>query len=104
MALKTSDVYRCLDRKTLVLGFEIVDMFLVFSCLALLNLLLGGLPYKFYWTWGPSLALGLFLRLGKAGKPENYLTHLMRFHFSPGVWSAFPLAQPRKRFTKKKGS
>lgn len=104
MALKTSEVYRCLEKKTLVFGFEIVDLFLVFSLLAILNFILGSIPYKFFWTWGPSLALGLSLRLGKAGKPDNYLAHLARYHFSPGIFSSFELAKPRARFVQGKGA
>ena len=101
MALRSSEVYRCLDKKTLVFGFEIVDLFLVFACLSILSLVLSGVPNKFLWTWGPSLALGLFLKIGKAGKPDNYLVHVLRFQFSPGVLGAFPLAEPRTQFLKK---
>lgn len=101
MSLKTSNVYRCLDKKTYVFGFEIVDLFLVFAVLAILNLLLGGLPYKFFLTWVPAMALGLGLRLGKKGKPDNYLLHLARFYFSPGVLSSFALAPTRRHFIKK---
>ncbi len=101
MALKTSEVYRCLEKKTLVFGFEILDLFLVFSVLAVLNLFLGSLPYKFFVTWGPALALGAFLRIVKTGKPDNYLAHWIRFQFSPGILSAFPLANRRQRFLKK---
>lgn len=103
MALTHSKVYRCLEKKTLVFGFEILDLFLMFSLLALLNLFLGGVPYKFLWTWGPSMALGLALRIGKAGKPDNYLLHLARYHFSPGVLSSFKLAPKRQRFKKPNG-
>lgn len=105
MALKTSEVYRCLEKRTVVFGFEIVDLFVVFSVLAILNFLLRGVPYKFFLAWGPSLALALGLRLGKAGKPENYLLHLARHLIAPAVFSAFPLAPRRARFlTQKKGS
>lgn len=103
MALKASTVYRCLDKKTLVFGFEILDLFLMFSLLAILNLFLSGVPYKFLWTWGPSMALGLILRIGKTGKPDNYLLHLARYHFSPGVLGCFQLAPRRRRFEKRKG-
>ena len=102
MALKTSEVYRCLEKKTLVFGFELVDLFLVFSVLAALNFILGNIPYKFLWTWGPAMALGLFLRIGKRGKPDNYLLHLARYHFSPGILSAFKLAGQRNNFVDKK--
>lgn len=98
MALKTSEVYRCLEKKSLVFGFEVVDLFFVFCLLAVLNFVLGGVPYKLFFTWGPSLLLALFLRLGKAGKPENYLLHLARSYLSPVVFSCFPLAPKRIRF------
>lgn len=102
MALRTSEVYRCLEKKTLVMGFEIVDLFVVFSVLAVLNFVLRGVPYKFLLSWGPALGLAAFLRVGKAGKPENYLLHKARSYFSPSVWSAFPLAQRRSRFINQK--
>lgn len=100
MALKTSDVYRCLDKKALVLGFEIVDLLAVFLFLSVLNFLFRGLPYKFFITWVPALGVALFLKLGKAGKPENYLLHWVRFQFIPIVFSSFPLAHKRVRFIK----
>ena len=103
MALKTSEVYRCLEKKTLIFGFEMVDLFAVFLLLALLNFLFAGVRYKFLLAWGPALALALFLRIGKVGKPENYLLHWVRFHLSPGILSAFPLAPRRKRFIERKG-
>ena len=105
MALKTSEVYRCLEKKTLVFGFEIIDLFVVFSFLALLNFVFRGFPYKFLLSWGPAFSLALFLRIGKAGKPENYLLHLARAKLAPVIFSAFPLAPRRSRFIKKqKGS
>src|SRR5271170_2118103 len=96
MALKTSEVYRCLEKKTLVLGFEMVDLFAVFTLFSILNLLLSGIRYKFLLTAGPALGLALLLRLGKAGKPENFMVHWIRFQFAPGVLSAFPLAKERR--------
>lgn len=101
MSLRTSEVYRCLEKKTLVFGFEIVDLFVVFSFLALLNFLFRGMPYKFFFSWGPAFSLALFLRLSKAGKPENYLLHWARAYFAPTIYSAFPLAAKRVRFVKK---
>ena len=101
MALRTSNVYRCLEKKTLVFGFEIIDLFLVFTCLAILNFLFRGFPYKFFLTWGPSAVLAIGLRIGKAGKPDNYLLHLVRSYFTPVVFSAFSPAPRRVRFLKK---
>ncbi len=103
MALKTSEVYRCLDRKTLIFGFEIIDLFFVFTLLALLNFFLTGVPCKIIWTWGPSLILAIGIRLMKHGKPDNYLVHLLKFKFSPGEYSCFPPSDTRPRFKKKKG-
>jgi hypothetical protein len=100
MGLKTSEVYRCLEKKTLVFGFEILDLFLVFSLLAFLNLLLGSVPYKFFLTWGPAIGLAGFLRITKRGKPENFLLHWVRAKFSPLIFSAFGLAKKRKYFKK----
>lgn len=98
MGLKTSTVYRCLDKKTYVFGFEIVDLFFVFTVLAFLNLVLGHVPYKFLFTWGPSLSLALFIKLIKRGKPDNYLLHLIRSYFQPKILSAFALARKRSKF------
>ncbi len=98
MALKTSKVYRCLEKKTLVFGFEIVDLFVIFSVLAVLNFILQGMPYKFFLSWGPAIALSIFLRVAKSGKPENFLLHLVRSYFEPTIYSAFPLAKRRRYF------
>jgi len=98
MGLKTSTVYRCLDKKSMVFGFELVDLFLIFSVLAFLNFVLGSIQYKFFFTWGPSLALALFIRLMKRGKPENYLQHLVKFYFDERVLYAFGKAKKRVVF------
>lgn len=101
MGLKTSEVYRCLEKKTLIFGFEMLDVFAVFILLSVSNFLFSGFRYKALWTWTPALALALFLKISKAGKPENYLLHWIRFQFSPGVLSCFPLALKRNRFVDK---
>jgi hypothetical protein len=98
VALKTSKVYRCLEKKTLVFGFEILDLFVVFAVLAILNLIFKGIHYKFFLTWVPAILIAVLLRIGKAGKPENYLLHLARYQMSPFVFSAFPLAPRRVQF------
>ena len=100
MGLKTSQTYRCLERKATVFGFEVADLFAAFSLLALLNFAFGAVPYKILVCWGPPISLALLLRFGKAGKPENHLQHTLRWHLAPGVLSAFPLA--RGRLTRKR--
>ncbi len=103
MGLRTSTVYRCLDKKTYVFGFEVVDLFLVFTVLALLNFVLGNMSYKFLFTWGPTLSLALFIKMIKRGRPDNYLLHLIRGYFQPKILSAFALAQKRSKFINIKG-
>ena len=102
MALRTSPVYRCLEKRAMILGFEIVDLFVVFSLFAILNLSFHGFRYQFFAGIVPSAALALGLRLGKRDKPENYLIHLVRHAVSPGFYSSFPLARARRRFLKGK--
>ena len=103
MGLKTSIVYRCLDKKTYIFGFEIIDLFLIFAILAFLNFILGHIPYKFFFTWGPTLGLALFIKLTKRGKPDNYLLHVVRNHFQPKVLSAFILSQEKTKFINLRG-
>ncbi len=100
MGLKTSTVYRCLDKKTLVFGYELVDLFLVFTVLAFLNLVCGSIAYKFLFTWAPSISLAIFIKMIKRGKPDNYLLHFLRNFFQPKFLSAFALSKKRSKFIK----
>ncbi len=43
MALKTSEVYRCLEKRTLIFGFAMVDVFAVFIVFAALNFVYSGI-------------------------------------------------------------
>jgi hypothetical protein len=101
MALKTSEVYRCLEKKTVIFGFEVTDVFLIFLVFAVFNFILGAMPYRFFVTWGLAGALAITIRLGKAGKPDGYLIHLLRFQFQPDHLPVFPLAPRRARFKRK---
>lgn len=89
MGLKCNPVSKCLDKKTLIWGFEMADILIVFLALAVLNLLFGDTDNKLLLVWSPPLLLALVLRYGKKGKPENYLVHLIRYQFSSGVYCAF---------------
>ena len=89
MALKTSTLYKCLHKKPLVFGFELIDLFVLCLLLAVLNLVFGGMPYKFFFTWVPTLALAVTVRIIKEGKPEGYLKHLLKFWLSSRNYSAF---------------
>lgn len=93
MGLKTSKVYKCLEKKTLILGFEIFDLFLLCILLSVLNLVCGNSQWKLFYTWVPTLILAVALRYGKKDKPDNFMVHWLKFQFSPGVYSAFQLVK-----------
>ncbi len=92
--LNASNVYKCLEKKTLILGFEIMDLFLLSFLLCLLNFLFSASAYKLFYTFGPTLVVGVFLRIMKQGKADGYLIHWLRYHLTPGIYRAFPRASP----------
>ena len=103
--MRTTSVSRCLDRKLVLFGFEVLDLIAVFLLLSVLNYVFGQLPFKWLFVWAPSVTLACVLRWGKRGKPEKYLVHWVRFQIKPGVYSAFPESPhgkpvPRIRETK----
>jgi len=90
----------------MIAGFEVPDLLAIFTVLSVLNFVFGGTHQKLLLVWLPSLILALTLRIGKRGKPDNYLVHFIRFQMSPKLLSAFPepsyeVAPPR--LTKKVG-
>lgn len=84
-----SQVYKCLEKKTLILGFELPDLFILSLLLCVLNLLFGDSAYKLFLTWGPPLILAVIFRVMKIGKADGFLFHWIKYHLSPGVMSAF---------------
>jgi len=91
--IKISKVYKCLEKKTLIFGFEIFDVFLICILLSVLNLLFASSDWKFFYTWVPVMSVAFGLRAFKKGKPDNYLQHYLRFQFAPGIYSAFTKAK-----------
>lgn len=89
MELQSTPVSRCLDKKMVIFGFEVPDLLMIFLTLSVLNFLFGMTSMKLVLVWLPTIALALTLRLGKRGKPDNYLIHWLRFQISPGHLSAF---------------
>ena len=90
--IEQSQVYKCLEKKTLILGFELPDLFALSLLLCVLNLIFANSDLKFFFTFGPTALLGLLLRVMKNGKADNYLLHWVRYHISPGIYQAFPHA------------
>ncbi len=100
MELSQSKVYKCLDKKTLILGFEVIDLFALCLLLATLNFLTGSSSWKMLFTWGPTLLAAGFLRMAKIGKPDHFLIHFVRYHVTPGVFMAWPSATRANQFYK----
>ncbi len=89
MALKSTAVSRCLDKKLLFFGYELPDVLMIFLILAFLDLTLGQTEHKLSLVWLPTLSLAVALRIAKRGKPDNFLVHWARFRMRPRVLSAF---------------
>lgn len=89
MALNTSQVSKSLDRKLKIAGFEIPDLLAIFLLLTILNFVFGSSPYKIFFSWIPSIVAALVLRIGKRGKPDNFLLHLGKFWALPKYMTSF---------------
>ncbi len=89
MALKATPVSRCLDKRLQIGGFEVPDLLAIFFLLSILNFIFGRTDMKLALVWLPTVALAVVLRLGKRGKPDNYLIHLGRYHLRKKTLFAF---------------
>lgn len=89
MDLKVTEVSRCLDKKMMIMGFEVPDLLIIFLTMSILNFLFGTTELKWLFVWLPSAALALTIKFSKRGKPDNYLIHWLRFQIKPGILSAF---------------
>jgi hypothetical protein len=89
MELKVTEVSRCLDKKMMIMGFEVPDLLIIFLTMSILNFLFGTTDLKWLFVWLPSAALALTIKFSKRGKPDNYLIHWLRFQIKPGILSAF---------------
>ena len=89
MSLRTVSVNQCLEKKLLIFGYEIPEILAIFFMLSVLNFVFGATGLKLFLVWLPSLTVAVVLRIGKRGKPDNYLVHLARFKFQPPILSAF---------------
>lgn len=88
MGLRTVSVNQCLDKKLLVFGYEVPEILVLFLMLSVLNFVFPP-GFKLALVWLPTLTLAVILRLGKRGKPDNYLVHLVRHKLQPPLLSAF---------------
>lgn len=89
MSIRSEPTSQSLERKLLIAGFEVPDVLAIFLLLSVLNFLFGATGYKLAFVWLPTVATAIALRIGKRGKPDNYLIHLGKFHVRPKYLSAF---------------
>jgi len=88
MDLDTSQVHRDLDAKFKIGGLEAFDLLMALIFGAVMNLFFGGTPFEVPLAVGGPIAIILVMYLGKKGKPENYMAHLLKFYMEPGFFSA----------------
>ncbi len=96
MGLNSSKVSKSLDKKLKIAGYEVPDILAMFLMLSILSFIFSEAQYKFLITWGPVVVFAIILRIGKRGKPDNYLVHLVRFLARPKYFSSFesPASKP----------
>ncbi len=102
MPLKSEPTSQSLEKKLLILGYEVPDVLAIFLLLSILNFLFGQTNQKLLLVWLPIAVIAIVLRVGKRGKPDNYLVHLAKFHLRPKYFSAFQtpsidVAPPRRK-------
>lgn len=90
MALDVKSVSMSLDKKLIILGFEVLDLLALCLVISVLNFIFGSTSLKIYLVWLPSILMATAIRIGKRGKPDNYILHWIRFQIRPGTISAFP--------------
>lgn len=86
--LKTSTVHRNLDAKLKIVGMEVHDLLFVLLFASVMNLLFGKTSAAIYLVFLLPLFMAGVLFLAKRNKPDRYLIHLIRYHLSPGFYSA----------------
>ena len=83
-----SPVYRNLDARMKILGFEALDLLIALIIAGVMNLLFGhgvlALPLG---VGLPCLALAV-LYVSKRGKPDKFLVHWLKYQVTPGFYSA----------------
>lgn len=89
MAIQVIPTHKCLDKRLLLFGFEITDLFVLTLLLSFLSTIFGSTEWKLLTIWLPTGIVALVLRISKIGKPDNYLFHWIRFQLRTPSLSAF---------------
>ncbi|MBI2712751.1 MAG: hypothetical protein HYX41_07865 [Bdellovibrio sp.] len=74
MGLKSTSVAKCLDKRLLLFGFEVMDVLAIFLTLSTLNLIFGQTSFKIALVWLPTLILAAILHFGKRGNLTTTLS------------------------------
>lgn len=88
MPLLTSPTPRTLENKLKLLGFELLDLLLIFLYLSISNLLFGQTSFKLPLVWIGTLILTIILYFVKKDKPENYIGDALSNLINPNIFSA----------------
>lgn len=86
--LKSSRVHRKLDSRLKILGLEMMDLLVIMMLAALNNLFWGRTKFAPVFVIILPSVIAVILYIVKRDKPENYLLHFLRYHASPGLYSA----------------
>ena len=81
-------IHRNLERRPTLWGLEMQDLVCTALLASVMNLIFGKTAIGAYATFLPPALLGAVLFLCKRGKPDGFLVHLVRYHASPGFYSA----------------
>ena len=84
----TSQTPRSLENKLKLLGFELLDLLLIFLYLSISNLVFGQTTLKLPIVYIGSLTLAITLYFTKRGKPDNYLQDKLQSLTNPSLFSA----------------
>jgi hypothetical protein len=93
MQLATHPTCKMLNRRLKICGYEVLDLLGIILLSLVLNLAFGTSSLNFYLVWLPIIFVSIFIKWFKRGKPDNYLLHLLRFQFLPGVLQSFQRAE-----------
>ena len=88
MSFLISKTPRQLEGKLKLLGFELIDLLLIFLYLSISNLLFGQTTLKMPIVYIGSITLAITLYFAKKGKPENYLQDKIQSLINPSTYSA----------------
>ncbi len=88
MPLLISSTPRTLENKLKLLGFELLDLLLIFLYLSISNLLFGQTSLKVPLVWIGTLILTIILYFVKKDKPDGYLGDYLSSLVNPNIFSA----------------